>query len=360
MNIPKNFTAAVLTKVGYPLEVISGIEIPSLRQGQVLVKVIFAGVCHSQLMEVRGFRGDDPWVPHMLGHEGTGVVVAVGESVSKVKLGDRVVLGWIKGRGIDAGGCQYIGPEGQIINSGAVTTFSNYTVVSENRLVKLPDGSPMDIGVLYGCALSTGAGIVLNAAKPKVENSMAVIGLGGIGLSALMAAKSLGVSKLYAIDVELKKLSLASELGASNVINAHEEDSVLRVLELTDGIGVDFAIEAAGTVKSIEMAFALTRKNGGRCIFASHPVHGDRLSIDPFDLISGKSIEGSWGGSAKPDEDVEVLGKFFREGRMPLRKIMSAPYKLNQINDALDDLERRLVSRAIVDMRELHNEVDCE
>ena len=172
MNYPKSIRAAVLTKLGNPLEIIEGIEVPELRPGQVLVKVSYAGVCHSQLMEARGKRGDDPFLPHMLGHEGTGVVVEIGEGVTKVKVSDHVVLGWIKGEGADAGGTKYMAPNGQIINSGGVTTFSDYTVVSENRLVPLPEGTPDDLGVLYGCALPTGMGIVLNEiSNPRIRST---------------------------------------------------------------------------------------------------------------------------------------------------------------------------------------------
>lgn len=347
--IPKTLTAAVLTRLGKPLEIVSGIKIPALRRGQVLVKVAYAGVCHSQLMEVRGHRGDDAWLPHMLGHEGTGTVIAVGEGVTKVALGSKVVLGWIKGDGIEAGGCKYEGPDGQLINAGGVTTFSNYTVVSENRLVKLPEGTPMELGVLYGCALPTGAGIVFNTAKPSESSSVAVIGLGGIGLSALMAAHSLGVVNLIAIDVEENKLALARELGASITINASQVDPIPRVLAITEGLGVDFSIEAAGTVRSIETAFEMTRRNG-RCIFASHPRYGDRISLDPFELISGKSIEGSWGGASNPDRDVLTLGKFYCSGTLPLQKLISGPYELNQINDAITDIENRRVTRALISM----------
>jgi len=349
-KIPNSLTAAVLTKLGAPLEIIGGIKVPPLNRGQVLVRVSYAGVCHSQLMEVRGFRGQDPWLPHMLGHEGTGTVIAIGEGVTKVQPGNKVVLGWIKGEGIEAGGCKYEGPSGQIINSGSVTTFSNYTIASENRLVLLPEGTPMDLGVLYGCALPTGAGIVLNTARPSVDSSVAVIGLGGIGLSALMAAHSLGVNKLIAIDVEENKLTLARELGARITININENDPVSMVRTATEGKGVDFAIEAAGTVRSIETAFEMTRRNGGRCIFASHPPHGERISLDPFELISGKHIEGSWGGASNPDLDVVTLGGFYRSGHLPLKKLISAPYDLDRINDALTDLEQRKVTRALIIM----------
>ncbi len=349
-DIPETLTAAVLTRTGAPLDIVSGIKVPSLNRGQVLVKVAYAGVCHSQLMEVRGHRGDDPWVPHLLGHEGTGTVVAVSDGVTKVARGDNVVLGWIRGAGIEAGGCKYEGADGRIINSGAVTTFSNYTVVSENRLVPLPEGTPMAIGVLYGCALPTGAGIVFNTAQPTADSSVAVIGLGGIGLSALMAARSLGVNKLIAIDVEDGKLALAREFGASHTINVGRADPVALVREATGGLGVDFAIEAAGTARSIESAFEMTRRGGGRCIFASHPRHDERICLDPFELISGKRIEGSWGGASNPDRDVAALGKYYRDGTLPLERLVSAPYRLDQINDALDDLEQRRVTRALIAM----------
>ncbi|MBJ90949.1 MAG: acetoin dehydrogenase [Woeseia sp.] len=350
LKIPETFTGAVLTGIGTPLQIISGIKLPPLRYGQVLVKVAYAGVCHSQLMEARGHRGSDPWIPHLLGHEGTGTVIARGDGVTKVATGDKVVLTWIKGSGLEAGGCKFVGPDGATINGGAVTTFSNYTVVSENRLVPLPEGTPMELGVLYGCALPTGAGIVLNTAQPTSQSSVAVIGLGGIGLSALLAARSLGVTKLIAIDIVNDKLTLARDLGASQTINALEADPVMLCRKSTDGIGVDFAIEAAGSARSIEMAFEMTRRSGGRCIFASHPHHDERICLDPFELICGKRIDGSWGGSSNPDLDVEVLGKFYLAGTLPLERLVSTPYRLDRINDALDDLEKRRVTRALIMM----------
>ena len=157
MNISR---AAVLEKLGQPL-VIKNIELPPLLPGQILVKVLFSGVCRSQLMEVRGKRGNDPWLPHLLGHEGSGIVLAIGKDVTKVKIDDEVILGWIKGEGLDAPGAKYRCGK-QIINSGGVTTFCNYTIVSENRLVKKPIGLEFDTAVLFGCALPTGAGMVLN------------------------------------------------------------------------------------------------------------------------------------------------------------------------------------------------------
>ena len=211
--------AAILRELGCPL-VVGEIEIPKLQNGQVLVKIYYSGVCRSQLMEVSGLRGADPWLPHLLGHEGSGIVLEVGPGVSKVKVGDEVILGWIKSDGIDALGAKYT-CNGQIINSGKVTTFSNYSVVSESRLVKKPFGLPFDIAVLFGCALPTGAGMVLNELNPPSSSSVAVLGLGGIGLSALMALKALGVNKIIAIDVSDEKLILAKKIGATHTINCH-------------------------------------------------------------------------------------------------------------------------------------------
>ena len=161
--------AAVLKNINIPLEV-SNLEIPPLVTGQILVKIAYSGVCRSQLMEVRGGRGEDPWLPHLLGHEGSGIVISVGDGVTKVKPGDEVVLGWVKGEGLDAPGAQYkLGD--QIINSGRVTTFCNYSVVSESRVVKKPEGLPFDEAVLFGCALPTEAGMALRVSRrQKIEN----------------------------------------------------------------------------------------------------------------------------------------------------------------------------------------------
>ncbi|HVK99979.1 MAG TPA: alcohol dehydrogenase catalytic domain-containing protein, partial [Dongiaceae bacterium] len=153
-------TAAVLERLGTPLRVRT-LQSSTLLPGQVLVKVLFSGVCRSQLMETSGGRGDDRWLPHLLGHEGSGVVEAIGPGVSKVKPGDAVILTWIKGDGMDAPGALYWDGDTQI-NSGPVTTFSNYTVVAENRLVLKPTDLDFDTAVLFGCALPTGAGMALN------------------------------------------------------------------------------------------------------------------------------------------------------------------------------------------------------
>jgi S-(hydroxymethyl)glutathione dehydrogenase/alcohol dehydrogenase len=267
------FRAAVLYELNKPLR-IEELEVPPLLSGQVLVKLAYSGVCRSQLMEVRGRRGYDPYLPHLLGHEGSGTVVETGPLISKVKPGDRVVLGWIKGKGMDVPGAKYRKDDGTIINSGGVTTFSEYSVVSENRCVKLPDGIPMDCAVLFGCAIPTGAGIVMNRVRPVEGSTIAIFGLGGIGMSALMATRLFDCSMVATIDVASDKLKLARDFGATHAINAATQDVLKEVDRITLGKGVDYSVETSGIAHSIELAFRAVRKFGGLCVFASHPPSG--------------------------------------------------------------------------------------
>ena len=340
--------AAVLEHLNMPLA-IRNIAVPRLLEGQVLVKVLFSGVCRSQVMEVRGGRGKDLWLPHLLGHEGSGIVLAVGDGVTKVKLGDAVILGWVKGDGLDAPGARYMCGD-QIINSGKVTTFCNYTVASESRLVLKPVSLPFDTAVLFGCALPTGAGMVLNEIRPSVDQSVLVLGLGGIGLSALVALIALGVRSIIAIDISEEKLSLARQLGATHTINSMSEDFQRIVLDLTGG-GADICVESGGQVATIELGFSLIRKSGGKLLFASHPPEGEMIRLAPHELISGKKIAGSWGGATSPDRDIPKMHSLFQNANIPLGALLTKRYSLEQVNEALDDLEAGRVFRPLIVMQ---------
>lgn len=342
--------AAVLHVLGEPLRLHNDVEPPPLGRGQVWVQLAFSGVCHSQLMEARGKRGPDPYVPHLLGHEGSGVVLSVGSDVTKVAAGDHVVLGWIKGRGIDAGGVKYRCADG-VVNAGGVTTFNDHAVVSENRCVVIPEGVPMDVAALLGCAALTGAGMVMNDLAPKPGSTVAVFGLGGIGLSALMALSLCDCRMVIAVDVAQDKLRMARTLGATHVVNASQSDPVAAIRDLTDGgRGVDYSVEAAGRCDTIEQAFSAVRRSGGLCVFASHPPHDQRISLDPFELICGKQIRGSWGGSSDPDRDIPRLTRFYLDGRFPLQRLISRRYPLSAVNEALNDLERGVVARPLLEI----------
>ena len=158
--------AAVLFNTGEPLQIIDNIKVPVLTKGQVHVRMVYSGLCHSQVMEVKGGRGEDKYLPHLLGHEGVGIVESIGEGVTKVGPGDKVIIGWIKGEGLDAPGGKYPHKD-YLINSGSATTLTDQTIVAENRLVKLPSGFPEKLAILLGCALPTGLGLVLNELKPE-------------------------------------------------------------------------------------------------------------------------------------------------------------------------------------------------
>lgn len=338
--------AAVLEHLGSPL-VVQSLELAPPGHGQVLVRVLCSGVCRSQLMEVQGKRGADPWLPHLLGHEGAGIVEAIGAGVTKVRPGDPVILTWIKGEGLDAPG-GLVHRNGERINAGPVTTFSDYTVVSENRLVTKPPGLGFDVAVLFGCALPTGGGMVINELDVRPENTVVVLGLGGVGLSALMALLALGVERPVAIDSSPAKLEMAGRWGAIPVPADHPQLQ-REVFGHMPG-GADFCIEAGGSVSTIELGFSLIRKGGGQLLFASHPPEGQTISLRPHELISGKRIAGSWGGAVHPDRDVPRLHRLLETGRMPLESLLTHRYTLDRVNEALSDLEGGRVFRPLLDM----------
>lgn len=340
--------AAVLFETGKPLRIME-LAIPALKPGQVLVDVAFSGVCHSQLNEVRGHKGPDRFLPHALGHEGSGTVVAVGAGVTKVKSGDHVVLSWLKGSGADVPGTVYAGADGPV-NSGAIATFMRRTVTCENRVTVIPRSIPLDLAALLGCAIPTGAGVVFNTSGLKPGDSVAVFGVGGIGLSAVMGAASIGAAPIIAVDVLPEKLALARELGATDTLNATECDPIVAIRSLTEGKGVRVAIECAGQVTAMESAFESVMAGGGLCVIAGNPRHGDTMRVNPYSLIGGRRLIGTWGGESRPDSDIPRYVEMFLCGRLALEKLGTAQYALDGVNQALDDLEAGRVVRAMIRM----------
>ncbi|MFC1986963.1 zinc-binding dehydrogenase [Chloroflexota bacterium] len=341
--------AAILYQINQPLQV-EELVIPELKAGQVLVKVQYSGVCHSQLNEVQGLKGEDKYLPHTLGHEGSGIVETVGQGVKKVKPDDHVVLTWIKGKGLDVPSTSYQNNNGVAINSGAISTFMEYAVISENRLVAIPREMPLREASLLGCAVPTGAGIVMNTAQVKPDSSVAVFGIGGIGLSAVMASNFTGATTIIAIDVSEYKLEQARQLGATHLINASQQDPLVTILEITNGHGVDYAIEAAGRRETMETAFRAVHDNGGLCVLAGNLPQNERISLDPFDLIKGKRITGTWGGETQPDRDIPKFVDLYLSGQLKLDKLITHSYALVDINKALDDFENGKIGRALIDM----------
>ena len=343
----KSATAAILYELNEPLK-IREVLLPELKIGQVLVKIFYSGVCRSQVMECFGGRGEDKWLPHLMGHEGAGEVVNIGPDVKKVKIGDKVILGWIAGDGIEAENAKYLCGR-QTINSGKVTTFSNYSVVSENRVYLKPEGISDPVAVLFGCAMPTGAGIVLNEMKPEKHHSVAVIGLGGIGMSSILALAALNVETIIAVDKSDEKLELATDIGATHTINPLRTD-LFKELHGFCKNGVDFCVESAGQTQTIEAGFSILNKNKGHLFFASHPPDGETIKIAPHELISGKKITGSWGGKTKPDQDLGLLTKVIAGKNNQLLRMLPKEYTLYEINSAISDLATGRAFRPLIKM----------
>lgn len=318
-----------------------------LKRGQILVKIIYSGVCRSQVMEYYGERGKDKYLPHLLGHEASAIVVNKHYSVKKVKINDKVILTWIKSKGINAEPFKFSFGNTDI-NSGGVTTFSEYSIVSENRLVLKPPGLPDKFAPLYGCAFLTGAGIVINKLKNVSKNKfICVYGLGGIGISTLIALKSLKYKNVAVIEKDFKKIIIARKLGFKKIYNVLKKKDLNEIKKI-DG-KVDISIEAGGSVQTIEKAFKILNKKG-KLYFSSHPNDRHMIKIKPHDLISGKKIYGSWGGYCKPDRDIKKIFKIMRKYHSFIERNGLKLYRLNDISKALIDLKNHKVLRPIIKM----------
>tara|TARA_E500000331_G_scaffold153696_1_gene149473 strand:- start:3235 stop:4275 length:1041 start_codon:yes stop_codon:yes gene_type:complete len=339
--------AAILVETGKPLE-IGHIEIPILKDGQILVEIAYSGACHTQLLEARGRRGEDPWLPHCLGHEASGVVLEIAGDVTRAVPGDRVALSWIKASGIEAGGTIYSW-DGRSVNAGAVTTFQRHAVVSENRVTVLPDALEMQEATLLGCALPTGLGAVMNVGKPHAGESVAIFGAGGVGLCAVMGAIVSNCNPVIAIDLIESKLEMARTFGATHTIDASDKDVISGIAEICPD-GVDLAIEASGRPTVMATALSAVRSWGGRAVVIGNAPKGQTIVLDPLQFNLGKSLLGTWGGDSVPDRDFQKFASFMIEDEINVMPLFSSPYTLENINDALDDLEEGRIGRPLIEM----------
>lgn len=351
--IKKNIQAAILTNQKSDLMLIHDLKVVELTDYQIFIKILYTGICKSQLMEIDGLRGHDPWLPHCLGHEAVGIVEKLGDGVSKVSVGDTVVVGWIVGEGNASESPNLHSDKLGKVNAGQCTTFSSHTVVAENRVTKLPPKFPVRLAALLGCALPTGAGIILNEMKPKIDDNVLVVGMGGIGISALLTLDALSIKNILCLDVDERKLELARKLTSCKTINTFGM-SKLEIKEqiklVSNEVGeFNYSLDAAGRIDTIELAFeALGRQ--GKCIFASHPEFGQKISIDPFELISGKEIYGTWGGASRPEIIISQLTELFSERFEDLELLVTRYKGINKINEAITDLRENTIVRAIVEL----------
>jgi S-(hydroxymethyl)glutathione dehydrogenase / alcohol dehydrogenase len=338
--------AAVLREFGKPLSV-EELEAPTPAAGQLLVRVHYSGFCRKQLEEMDGTR-PDPYLPHLLGHEGAGIVEIVGDGVTVAKPGDHVVLSWIAGEGAQCETPIYSSESGPV-NAGWVTTFNTYAVVSENRITPIRKDMPFERAALLGCAVPTGAGSFLHEEGLNPESSVAVFGTGGIGLNAIQAASYRGARIVIAVDIHDEKLEMARTFGATHMINAANANPVAKIKELTGG-GADFTFESAGLIKTMEQAYDSASDTVGKVILAGVNPASEKLSIDPHALHFGKVLTGTAGGFSTPAKDYPKYADLYLEGRWKLDELVTHTFTLDEINEAAETLKSGKAGRVLIDL----------
>lgn len=337
--------AAILENINSAL-VIDEIEVPPLRSGQVLVKMKFSGLCGTQLLEISGGKGPDDWLPHCLGHEAIGEVVEIGSEVDKVEVGDEVILTWIKGKGFDAGGTQYKWGK-RLVNSGPVTTLQEFSVVSENRIVRKPNGLSALSSVLLGCAAMTGMGAVINVLNVKREESVAIWGAGGVGLCACMACLNKKIKRTVVIDPSVNRRNLAKSFGATEVFDPCDLNFEPE-LKTIFSRGVDCAVEATGDDRVLSGILRQLSNQGGKVVIIGNARKGSSVNIDLEEFNKGKSLMGTWGGDSDPDRDIPLFAEILRNYENEISALFSSPYSLEDINVAVQDMRNGLIGRGLI------------
>jgi Zn-dependent alcohol dehydrogenase len=361
--------AAVLRSFHKPLAS-EDIAIADPREREVLIRIMATGVCASDLSTIRGKTGSElPLVP---GHEAAGVVERIGSGVSRVKPGDRVVLSWapncgqcfycqeshptlcdVYGGAAVSGGLwdrsSRLGPvDAPLKHYSCVSSFAELAVVPETGCIAIPDDVPFDVAALVGCAVTTGFGAVTNDGGVRPGDHVAVIGVGGVGINAIAAARLAGAASIVAIDINADKAAIASAYGATHFIKADDPEAVGRVRDVTAGRGVDSAVECTGRASAMSMAYEVTRPAGTVVIVGIAAV-GATLSIPAIGFPgSKKRIVGSIYGGGVPERDILRVLSLYRQGRLDLESQIGARIPLEQVNDALVWLESGILRRTII------------
>ncbi len=379
--------AAVLREMGLPAPYaqsrplsIETVELAPPRQGEVRVRIHAAGLCHSDLSAI---NGDRPWpMPIVVGHEAAAEVVELGEGVTDLSVGDHVVLifrpscgtcascsvgrpalclpgGESNGAGALLGGYRRLSAIGHPGIDGAAdgplhhhlgcAAFAEYATVSRRSVVRIDPSLAWDEAALFGCAVITGAGAVFNTARMEAGSKVAVVGLGGVGFSSLLAACAGGAREVVAVDMLDAKLELARSLGATACVKASDPDAIEQVKALTGG-GVDYAFEMAGNVAALELAYRITAR-GGTTVTAGLPNPQQRWSLQAVSLIAEeRTLKGSYVGSCVPSRDVPRFIAMYRAGLLPVDRLLSERIALDDINPALDRLARGESIRQVIMM----------
>jgi len=368
--------AAVLNAMGAALPygssrplAIDEVDLEGPGHGEVLVKMAAAGLCHSDLSVINGDRPRP--TPMALGHEAAGIVEELGPGVDDLKKGDHVVMVFVpscghclpcsegrpalcepgaaaNGKGTLLSGARRLKRKGEPVNHHlGVSAFAEYATVSRRSLVKVDPELPLDQAALFGCAVLTGVGAVVNTAKVPAGASVAVIGLGGVGLASLIGAVAAGAARVVAIDLADDKLEFAAKLGATDTFNARQDSTAEGVRAATGG-GVEYAFELAGSVRAMELAYKITRR-GGTTVTAGLPPPTANFSFPQVGLVAEeRTIKGSYIGTCVPVRDLPRYISLFRQGRMPVDRLLTHRLKLDEINEGFDRLHEGKAIRQVV------------
>ena len=331
--------AAILEQINAPLT-IREVQPTPLKVGQVYVKVLTSGLCGAQLHEIRGHKGNAKFLPHLMGHEGCGIVKEVGPGVTTVQEGDKVVMHWRPGSGIESDFPQYVLDDGKKISSGKCTTLSEYSIVSENRLTKIPYDTPTVLAAMLGCSLTTALGIIDNECDLKFGEKVAIIGCGGVGLNLIQAAKMRNAFPIYGVDVNDNMFDLSMQMGAD--IFAHNID------QMSDG--QDVILDTTGVTDVISQAFYKLAPSG-RLILVGQPRPGTDLNLlNPLSFFDGqgKSIRASQGGRTNPTTDIPRYVALANAGGLEYETLHTDTFKLDDINEAFDLLKTGNAGRIMI------------
>jgi S-(hydroxymethyl)glutathione dehydrogenase/alcohol dehydrogenase len=343
--IVKAAKAAILTESRKPLVVDEIVFPEELNVGQVLVKVLYTTICGAQINEIAAVKGPDKFLPHLLGHEASAVVVETGLGVTTVKIGDIVVMHWRPSQGIQCQPPSYKW-RGAKLNAGWVTTFNEYAVVSENRITTIPADYDLKVAPLLGCAVTTAAGVINNDANVKVGESVVVFGVGGVGLNVVQFAHLAGAHPILAVDLIEAKLDMAKTRGATHVLNGAEiADMAAEIRRIVGDKGPDKVIETTGVKSVIELAYDLTHSDG-TCVLVGVP--NEKVSIYTLPIHFNKVLTGSHGGDAIPHIDIPRLIRLNQAGRLTLDGIVTHEFPLDQINEALEVVRRGSAGRVLI------------
>jgi S-(hydroxymethyl)glutathione dehydrogenase/alcohol dehydrogenase len=346
MQIKKG-RAAILARSRQPL-VVDEIAMPDeLDAGQVLVKVLYTTICGAQINEIDALKGVDRFLPHLLGHEASAEVIEIGPGVTNVKPGDTVVLHWRPSRGIQSRTPAY-GWRGEKLNAGWVTTFNQYAVISENRMTVIPADFDLKTAPLLGCAVTTAAGVVNNDAHLKIGESVAIFGVGGVGLNLVQFAALAGGHPIVAVDLLDHKLEMARARGATHIINsAKMKDTEIAdaIREIVGKDGPDKVLETTGVKSVIENAYELAHKDG-TCVLIGVP--HEKVTINTLRVHFNMILTGSEGGSSKPDIDIPRIIRLVKAGRLSFDGIITDEFALDDINPAFDLVRSGKAGRVLI------------